>query len=294
MSHPSSSLSPDEEGKTALPTGSSAAPSSLQPAPARDVFVAPDDWPLLSQGAEARLWKIPPGDEHPAQRSQVSGVAKERFAKAYRHPVLDARLTKQRTRMEGRLLEKCLAKGIRVPRLWRVAPPLLYMEFLEGDTVRNVWQAWQLEVDESSKPDTAPPETLPPHVAAVGRQIGDTVGKLHTIGVIHGDLTTSNMILVAQSRDGEEGQSPPQCSTDDGELFLIDFGLSKNAASPEERAVDLFVLERALSSTHPNLPDTFMDDVIIPAYRQAAPQAEVTLQRLEQVRLRGRKRECFG
>lgn len=33
---------------------------------------------------------------------------------------------------------------------------------------------------------------------------------------------------------------------------LIDFGLSYVSVMPEDKAVDLYVLERAFSSTHPN------------------------------------------
>jgi len=78
------------------------------------------------------------------------------------------------------------------------------------------------------------------------------------------------------------------------EILLIDFGLAKSSESDEDRAVDLYVLERALSSTHPSLPETFMDTIILPAYSKVAPKADKVLQRLEQVRMRGRKRECFG
>lgn len=84
---------------------------------------------------------------------------------------------------------------------------------------------------------------------------------------------------------------------------MIDFGLAKNTESAEERAVDLYVLERALISTHPTLPETFLETVMV-AYEKAASGAvgggsnaakcQATLTRLEQVRQRGRKRECFG
>jgi TP53 regulating kinase-like protein len=162
------------------------------------------------------------------------------------------------------------------------------MEFLEGSTVRNLWQGW-IQVDDSndSKAGGETPETMQ-RVTEVGQKIGEIIGKLHKIGVIHGDLTTSNMMVRSDKRQ------PPLCSGDTLDIFLIDFGLSKNSESAEEQAVNLFVLERALSSTHPSLSDNFMDHVILPAYSKAAPKADVTLQRLEQVRSRGHKRECFG
>lgn len=70
-------------------------------------------------------------------------------------------------------------------------------------------------------------------VTEVMRQIGRSVGRLHDSGVVHGDLTTSNLIL-----RGEE-------------VVLIDFGLGSVSQSEEDMAVDLYVLERAFASTHP-------------------------------------------
>lgn len=64
--------------------------------------------------------------------------------------------------------------------------------------------------------------------------IGVLILKVHEIGVIHGDLTTSNMLM-----------------TTEGKICLIDFGLSYFKDSAEDRAVDLYVLERAFKSTHP-------------------------------------------
>lgn len=63
------------------------------------------------------------------------------------------------------------------------------------------------------------------------------MAKLHDGGLVHGDLTTSNMLL----RDG------------DGQLVLIDFGLAFNSTLAEDKAVDLYVLERAITSAHASL-----------------------------------------
>lgn len=68
--------------------------------------------------------------------------------------------------------------------------------------------------------------------------IGVQLAKLHLADIIHGDLTTSNMIL------------RPRTPTP--ELVLIDFGLSYVSNLVEDKAVDLYVLERAFSSTHPD------------------------------------------
>ena len=264
-------------------------------------FCPQDDWQLVSQGAEARLWKIPSSssshednnndDDYPVNNQDAYIMAKERFSKKYRHPVLDERLTKQRCRMEGRLLEKCRQQGLAVPRVRRVEAPVLYMEYIDGKTVRNVFQEW-IEGSSSSPDGTALSTSVQSKVNFVANIMGTMIGKLHSLGIVHGDLTTSNMMMRKTDRNNDDDNNNSR--DDDSDIVLIDFGLAKNSALDEDRAVDLYVLERALASTHPWLPETFMDDQILPAYAKQAPKADKVLQRLEQVRLRGRKRECFG
>ena len=249
-------------------------------------FTPQNDWELISQGAEARLWKIPPGSSSHNQGDPY--IAKERFRKKYRHPILDERLTKQRCRTEGKLLEKCWAGGVAVPRVLRVEAPVLYIEYIDGSTVRNLLQQW-LESSKASNDNKGSIKGTMQKAEQVGRNMGTMIGKIHQLGVVHGDLTTSNMII-------RKTDSPLFTDADDNSdsIFMIDFGLAKVSKSEEDRAVDLYVLERALASSHPSLPDSFMDDIILPAYAKTASQAEKVLRRLEQVRLRGRKRECFG
>jgi TP53 regulating kinase-like protein len=246
-------------------------------------FKARPDWTMISQGAEARLWKIPKYDREDTNNANASSpfptqtviaVAKERFSKSYRHKILDERLTKHRCRAEARILEKCLKKGMSVPLVYRTQGSVLYLEFIEGPTVRDYLHNL-LHQDGSQE-----------RVKNMAQYIGDTVGTLHGLGVIHGDLTTSNMMVPSAVVSSSDASVV---------LTLIDFGLAKNTESAEERAVDLYVLERALTSTHPTLPDDFFD-LALQAYAvaAAASKCDATLTRLEQVRQRGRKRECFG
>jgi TP53 regulating kinase-like protein len=250
-------------------------------------FVVQEGWSLISQGAEARIWKIPAGS---SSSFQVDAIAKERFSKSYRHPVLDERLTKQRCRAESRILTKCLEKGgLDVPAVLRVEPPVLYLGFVEGKTLRDTLEEL---LDQSSD------------VLELAKSMGDTVGKVHSLGIVHGDLTTSNIMMrrpsneekhpeVSTSNSAAAETTTTSESSSSRSIVLIDFGLAKNTTSAEERAVDLYVLERALLSTHPRLPDNFFDTVMH-SYKALANKADATLTRLEQVRQRGRKRECFG
>jgi len=157
-------------------------------------------------------------------------------------------------------------------------------------------------------------------------RVGRCVGRLHDIGVCHGDLTTSNLMLRAPERkEGEEGQGsrargrlttsemrmlaedggfPPAPEVEarsggqrslEGEVILIDFGLASHSTQnlqDEDRAVDLYVLERAFAATHPAAEPLFKE--VLRAYGESFKGAKTVLRRLEDVRLRGRKRSMLG
>ena len=110
--------------------------------------------------------------------------------------------------------------------------------------------------------------------------MGSLLAKLHNVGVVHGDLTTSNMMMIMTEQNDD--------------MMLIDFGLARVSSNPEELAVDLYVLERALLSTHPELEENkFLDQVLL-TYKNECKKSDSFLHQLSQVRMRGRKRECFG
>ena len=196
-------------------------------------------------------------------------VVKRRLPKEYRHPVLDTRLRKARTLHEARCLVRCAREGVDAPKLYFVdtSSMSIFMELVRGKTAKEAL----LE------------EQLVGRRQAIAYQIGSAVGRLHDAGIVHGDLTTSNMIV--------REKSPPESVG----IALIDFGLGAQAVkNPEDKAVDLYVLERALASMHPN-SDTELVPVVLKAYRENSPKMHfLVMQRLDQVRKRGRKRLAFG
>lgn len=153
-------------------------------------------------------------------------------------------------------MEKLRKKGLNVPKLIKVSNEdySIHMEYIDGPKLKDYINDPAL-----SKEDLRP----------ILEQIGRVVNAVHEAGVIHGDLTTSNMVM------------------HNGVIYLIDFGLSYIKDSAEDRAVDLYVLERAFKSTHPQLEDRF-DELLI-AYGN-----EGALKKLEVVRQRGRKKVAFG
>lgn len=120
-------------------------------------------------------------------------------------------------------------------------------------------------------------------VQAACRNVGEIIGKLHLNDMIHGDLTSSNILL--------QDQDP----------VLIDFGLSSYSGLAEDKAVDLYVLERAIVSTHSVHSEKY-NQWLLEGYEQshkdsgkAATRKYVdTLKKLGEVRLRGRKRSMLG
>jgi TP53 regulating kinase-like protein len=116
------------------------------------------------------------------------------------------------------------------------------------------------------------------HLEDLASTIGITVGKLHTQNIIHGDLTTSNLLIRNENVSS---------------VTVIDFGLSYINCSPEDKGVDLYVLERALISTHPNTELLFQ--IILKSYSKANKRdGKETIKKYEEVRLRGRKRLMVG
>ncbi len=132
---------------------------------------------------------------------------------------------------------------------------------------------------------------------AAVQKAGEAIARLHDADIVHGDLTTSNMMIREST----------------GTLVLIDFGLSSAGAQPqpEDKAVDLYVLERAFISTHPqaqhlvglcyiifytccDLPLDAQIDGLLDSYTATSRKPGIVMSKLAAVRLRGRKRTAFG
>ena len=113
----------------------------------------------------------------------------------------------------------------------------------------------------------------------LAEKIGHLLGQMHQRGIIHGDLTTSNMLL----------QNPPE----NLDLVLIDFGLSYQDNVAEDKGVDLYVMERAILSTHPNTEPLF--EKLLNSYKTSyGSGCNEVIKKLDEVRMRGRKRTMVG
>lgn len=139
---------------------------------------------------------------------------------------------------------------------------------------------------------SSPPPTATP-VAAAGTPAGEKTEKAsHAVAKQKGKAPTpAGSLSASTAAPSSVAASLPTAQ----DIVVLDFGLISDKFSAEERAVDLYVLERAITSTHPYLA-AYASDTILDGYRSAAdPKKETeTLKRLEAVRARGRKRSMVG
>jgi TP53 regulating kinase and related kinases len=169
-----------------------------------------DEAKLLKKGAEASLFLM---DWH-----ERRVVVKVRVPKRYRPPELDVQIRSYRTIHEPQLMHEAKAAGVSTPLIYMVNVPesSITMEYIEGQQLKQVLNT----VSKDKRKDLCV-------------KIGKSTAKLHKHGLIHGDLTTSNMIL-----------------TPDDRIFFVDFGLGEKNIETEAKGVDLHLLKRALQSTH--------------------------------------------
>ncbi|NWS71481.1 PRPK protein, partial [Crotophaga sulcirostris] len=216
---------------------------------------------LVQQGAEARVY-----------RGLFLGratVAKVRIPKRYRHPALEERLSRKRLAQESRSLLRCRRAGISAPVVYFVdyITNSIYLE----DIVDSVTVQYHINSVQQSGNDTS-------SLLVLAEKMGELLARMHDEDLIHGDLTTSNMLL-----------RPPMEKLD---LVLIDFGLSFISSLAEDKGVDLYVLEKVFLSTHPD--NEAMFKVLLKSYAATSKKSGPVIKKLDEVRLRGRKRSMIG
>lgn len=191
---------------------------------------------IIKQGAEAILYL------------EDNCLIKERIKKSYRIEDIDKKLRKFRTRREAKLLQKTE----NTPKVFDMNDKnmIIKMEFIDGKLLKDI-------LDDLNKNKRN----------LLLREIGGKIAKMHDKDIIHGDLTTSNMILKDK-------------------VYFVDFGLGFDSRKIEDKAVDLHLLKQALESKHyKHFEESFKE--VIEGYKLSKNWKEV-LKRLEKVEKRGR------
>ena len=204
---------------------------------------------LLKKGAEASLFVA---DWHGRRV-----VIKTRLPKKYRPEKLDLTIRTYRTVHESQLMSEAKKAGVPTPTIFQVdvENATIVMEFVEGKQLKQLLGSFS-----------------PKEREQVCFLVGELIGKLHRHGVVHGDLTTSNMIFGT-----------------DGRIFFVDFGLGEKNSELEARGVDLHLLKRALQSTHYQFADECFQTVM-KGYAAFVGEAETkdVLSKIREIERRGR------
>lgn len=204
---------------------------------------------LLKKGAEANLYL----DEWHG----LKVIMKRRLPKAYRLSTLDDAIRIHRTVHEPQIIHRAKEAGVPTPTIYLVDidDANIIMEFIEGKQVKQILN----DISQVERIDLC-------------HRIGTLIGRLHNHGIVHGDLTTSNMIL-----------------TPYGRVFLVDFGLSEQSSELEARGVDLHLMKRALQSTHYRYAKECLE-VVMASYSEVVGKeaAEDVLNKIREIERRGR------
>ena len=196
-------------------------------------------------GAEARL------DSGKWMGREV--VLKQRVVKGYRHPTLDKSLQATRIKNEARLMLEARRAGIPVPVIYSIdlSENRIVMEEVKGPRVKDALEA--LPVDGAR---------------AVCRKIGEVAAALHSHDIVHGDLTTSNMLM-----DGDR-------------IVVIDFSLGSKSSDMEDKGVDMHLLEEAFHSAHYKRSELYDD--VKDSYTKAYADGAEVLKKVKEIEKRGR------
>lgn len=169
---------------------------------------------LIAKGAESNIVK--------SSYLGENAVLKDRIPKTYRISEIDNKIRKSRCKLEAKLLSDAKRVGVVTPVLYDInlENKSILMEEIDGVMVKDV-------IDDD-----------------LAFRIGENISKLHSGDIIHGDITTSNIMLR------------------DDQLVFIDFGLGRYSPLDEDKAVDLLVLKKSLQSIDYNLAVKYFDLVL--------------------------------
>jgi TP53 regulating kinase-like protein len=204
---------------------------------------------LVRKGAEANLYL--------EEWYGLKVIKKVRVPKSYRLRQIDYKIRRSRTVHEAQIMSDAKRAGVPTPIIYLidVKRTSIVMEYVEGPRVKEILNI------------------IPRQERKIlCRRIGGLIGQLHGKGIIHGDLTTSNMIL---------GQNE--------KIFFIDFGLAEYSAEVEKRGVDLHLMKRALESTHyPHAKECYASIIAGYTVKVTSKNAEEVVKRVREIAQRGR------
>lgn len=200
---------------------------------------------LLEKGAEANIY--------PDRWLDHEVIRKERISKKYRIEELDHKIRKKRTKQEAKLIHLAKTCGVITPLIYDVDKDKksITMENIPGKAVKDIFD-----------------DLNPSQRSLICERIGANISRLHNCGIIHGDLTTSNLLLR------------------DDEIVFIDFGLGKISDLVEDKGTDLLVFKKALSGIHYDFAEDCFRS-ILNGYREAMDYQDI-MNKIGEIEVRAR------
>ena len=211
---------------------------------------------VIAKGAEANLILKDFSDLFFSSDEPGEVLVKRRIPKKYRNEKLDKNLRDFRTVHEAKLLAEAKKAGVPTPVIYRVdrKDMEIVMEYVEGEAIKEILEG----LDSSKRKE-------------VCENIGQLIARLHSSGIIHGDLTTSNMIF-----------------SEDENIYFIDFGLGETNSDTEARGTDIHLLHRTLNSTHFEVAAESYDAIMKGYKDEMGKGAEEVIERVREIERRGR------
>ncbi|KAI5180334.1 TP53 regulating kinase [Nematocida sp. AWRm80] len=202
-------------------------------------------------------------------------VIKVRASKGYRHKNIDKSICTSRTKLERMILTRLEPLGL--------SPEVLELE----DTVKNyliqksipLEYAIQMKYISGVSLATVIAKNISENkgieeIRCLIEKIGQAIAQIHSVNVVHSDLTPNNIIVI------------------DTKVSLIDFGLGKVSYKAEDKAVDLYVFEKSLLALlGESVSEMIENGYLSHSGEQTKVTAKEVIDRLQDVRKRGRKRE---
>ena len=203
----------------------------------------------MRKGAEANLFL--------EEWHQRKVIMKTRLPKSYRLPKLDEQIRTYRTIHEPQLIHRAKEAGVPTPAIFMIDTKnsTIVMEFIEGKQLKQVLN----NIDREER-------------LQLCQHIGELIGQLHEHDIVHGDLTTSNMIL-----------------TPDNKVVFVDFGIGEYSAEFEIHGVDLHLMKRAFQSTHYRYAEECFK-AVMKGYEKITGKMTMKsiLEKIEEIERRGR------
>lgn len=198
---------------------------------------------VMAKGAESNIIK--------SKYLENKAILKNRIPKNYRIPEIDNEIRKSRTKLEAKLLSDTKRAGVITPVLYDVdlENKNILMSEIDGIMVKDI-------LDDNSM--------------NLAYEIGKNIAKFHNIDIIHGDITTSNVMV------------------QDGKIVFLDFGLGKYSDLFEDKAVDLLVLKKSLQSFNHNLAIEIFDKVLKGYSDNYRESKKKVINKINEIESRGR------